>query len=121
MRGSRKGLILAFLGLVCLVPAGWASIRLKQTRVEGDGVALVARDSTVTMTGGLLQGDVVVDAADRSDVDLAGVELRGRKAFAITHEWGCLILSICKGRLGDRAFHLHGLVDLTPELPSWPE
>jgi pimeloyl-ACP methyl ester carboxylesterase len=97
-----------------------SSIRLDETRVEGDEVALVARDSTVTMTGGLLQGDVVVDA-ERSDVDLAGVDLRGRTAFAITHEWGRLILSICKGRLGERVFHLHGLVDLTPELPSWPE
>ena len=72
------------------------------------------------MTGGLLDADVAI-VADRSELDLAGVRIRGKKAIIKTEDRVKLVLSICQAYLGDKVWYLHGIEELNPEALPWPK
>jgi hypothetical protein len=97
-----------------------STVRIENSRIEGGASALVARDSTVRMTGGVLDGDVAV-VADGSELDLAGVTIRGRKAIVTTTDWAKLVLSISQAHLGNQVWRLHGVEELSPETLPWPK
>jgi len=97
-----------------------STVRIENSRIEGSPTALVAKDSTVKMTGGVLDGDVAV-VADGSELDLAGVTIRARKAVITTTDWAKLVLSISKAHLGNQVWSLHGVEELLPETLPWPK
>ena len=97
-----------------------STVSIENSRIAGGETALVAYDSSITMTGGLLDGDVTI-AADRSELDLAGVRIRGKKAIVETKDWAKLILSISQARQGNNIWYLHGIEELNPEVLPWPK
>jgi pimeloyl-ACP methyl ester carboxylesterase len=97
-----------------------STVRIENSRIEGGLTALAAEDSTVRMTGGLLDGEVAI-VGDRSELDLAGVTIRGKKAIITTADWAKLVLSISKAHLGSQAWCLHGIEELSPETLPWPK
>jgi pimeloyl-ACP methyl ester carboxylesterase len=97
-----------------------STVSIENSRIVGGQNALEAYDSHVTMTGGLLDADVAI-VADRSDLDLAGVRIRGKTAIIKTEEWARLVLSICEAYLGDKVWYLHGIEELNPEALPWPK
>ncbi len=97
-----------------------STVSIENSRIAGGPIALEAFDSHVTMTGGLLDADVAI-VADRSELDLAGVRIRGKTVIVKTGEWAKLVLSICQAYLGERVWYLHGVEDLNPESLPWPK
>ena len=97
-----------------------STISIENSRIVGGQNALEAYDSHITMTGGLLDADVAL-VADRSNLDLAGVKIRGKTAIIKTEDWAKLVLSICEAYLGDKVWYLHGIEELNPEALPWPK
>jgi len=97
-----------------------STVSIENSRITGGPIALEAFDSHVTMTGGLLDADVAI-VADRSELDLAGVRIRGQTAIVKTGEWVKLVLSICQAYLGEQVYYLQGVEDLNPESLPWPK
>ena len=97
-----------------------STVSIENSRITGGPIALEAFDSHVTMTGGLLDADVAI-VADRSELDLAGVRIRGQTVIVKTGEWVKLVLSICQAYLGGKIYYLQGVEDLNPESLPWPK
>jgi len=97
-----------------------STVRIENSRIQGGLTALAAQDSNVSMTGGVLDGEVAI-VADRSELDLAGVTIRGKKAIVTTGDWAKLVLSISKAHLGNQVWCLHGIEELSPETLPWPK
>jgi pimeloyl-ACP methyl ester carboxylesterase len=97
-----------------------STVNIENSRIVGGQNALVAYDSHITMTGGLLDADVAI-VADRSELDLAGVRIRGKTAIVKTEDRVKFVLSICQAYLGDKVWYLHGIEELNPEALPWPK
>jgi len=84
---------------------------VENTQVAASGVAFEVKDSRVQVTAGDFSGSVAVDVAG-SDLDLAGVVLRGQRASVQIRGPSRLVFSISRadGPKGSR--HLHGVYDL---------
>ena len=97
-----------------------STVEIENSRIAGGRIALKAYDSNITITGGTLDGDVAI-AADSSELDLAGVQFRGRRALIETGDRVKFVFSISKAHLGDQVWYLHGVEELSPELLPWPK
>jgi pimeloyl-ACP methyl ester carboxylesterase len=68
---------------------------VENTRIESAGTALEVKGSRVELTACELAGNVAIDT-DNSDLDLAGVELRGKRAAVHVTSASRLIFSVSK-------------------------
>ena len=80
--------------------------------IVGKGVGLSVNRSTVTATGLKINASVALAAAD-SRLDLAGVQLTGRRAAITTDSRATLLFSVCRITSPHGCGTIHGLRELT--------
>jgi pimeloyl-ACP methyl ester carboxylesterase len=97
-----------------------STVNIENCRISGGRNALAAYNSYITMTGGSLDADVAI-IAEGSELDLAGVQIRGKDAIIKTEDWATLTLSISRAYMEDEVWYLHGIEELTADILPWPK
>ena len=127
LTGAYKSLEIEYCDDFKLVDLTAETIYIKESTVDiedflisGGRNALVAYDSNITMTAGTIEAEEAI-VADRSELDLAGVQIHGKNAIVTVEDWATLVLSICRANLGDKKWYLQGVVELTPDSLPWPK
>ncbi|MFO8073206.1 MAG: alpha/beta hydrolase [Polyangia bacterium] len=93
-----------------------SDIEIEETCLLSEGVALEARGSRARVTGGTIEGECAI-VLDRSDADLAGVRIAGRRAAvrAGESEQACdALFSVCPVSAPGLEGHLHGIHRIRP-------
>jgi len=86
-------------------------VTVEKTRIVGEGTALDVKGSRVRITASDFVGDVAL-AVGGSDLDLAGVELRGRRAAIEVLGDSKLILSVSRAESPLAQRYLHDVFEL---------
>jgi pimeloyl-ACP methyl ester carboxylesterase len=86
-------------------------VSLEDTQVVGSGVALTVSGSRVQATACDLTGEVGIQA-ERSELDLAGVELRGRRAAVLAQGPTSLLFSVSRVESRRTRGFVHGAKEL---------
>jgi len=84
-----------------------SSVVVENARVVGPGVALAVKGSHVEITASDFSGSVALDV-EGSDLDLAGVELRGQRASVHVGGSSKLIFSVSRAESPINYRYLHG-------------
>ncbi|MDF7827020.1 alpha/beta hydrolase [Pontiellaceae bacterium B12227] len=92
-------------------------VSIENSRIEGAEVALHTHESRISFTGGQLSGDTAI-VTTGSILDLAGVEVNGRKAAVQAVGGGSkLLFSVSSFETPSRRGYLHGLYEVTENQP----
>jgi pimeloyl-ACP methyl ester carboxylesterase len=97
-----------------------SSATLENVKVAGDGPALAVEDSQLVVTGGSFEGEVAISAS-RSDLDVAGATLYGRREALVTTDRASFLFSLSRIRGEDGDLLLHGPRTLAIEPPPSAE
>ncbi|MBE0596156.1 MAG: hypothetical protein IH614_02690, partial [Desulfuromonadales bacterium] len=88
-------------------------VSIDQGRLAGDGVVLRVVDSVVAATGLQVEGETALSVAG-SRLDLAGVELRGRRSAMVVESASTLLFSVSRATSPQGERFLHGPLRLPP-------
>jgi len=72
-----------------------STVTIDDSRIGGGETGLYARNSTIVMTGGRVEGDVAITASE-SRLDLAAVEVEGREAAVTAPLRSYVVFSLCR-------------------------
>jgi len=106
-----------------------SSVTIDDSRIGGGETGLYARGSSIDVTGGRIEGDVAI-LTSGSRLDLAAVEVQGRKAAvkagvqaeegrkaAAVPQRSSVVLSLSRVRSPTTRGELHDFYSITPESP----
>ncbi len=97
-----------------------SSVTIDDSIVGGGGIGLYARDASIVMTGGRIEGDTAI-VANGSRLDLAAVELVGREAVVRAEDAAApvssIVFSLSRSSSPRAQRALHELYSLTVDNP----
>jgi pimeloyl-ACP methyl ester carboxylesterase len=93
-----------------------STVTIDDSHIGGGETGLYALDSTIVMTGGLIEGSVAITAL-ASRLDLAAVEVEGREAAVTAPEESSVVFSLSRVRSPITRGELHDFYTVTEEKP----
>ena len=93
-----------------------STVTIDDSRIGGGETGLYARNSTIVMTGGRVEGDVAVTAS-ASRLDLAAVEVEGREAAVTAPVRSYVVFSLCRVRSPRTQGEVHEFHAVTAKNP----
>jgi len=93
-----------------------STVTIDDSRIGGGETGLYARSSTIVMTGGRIEGDVAITAL-ASRLDLAAVEIEGRKAAVTAPQRSYVVFSLSRVRSPITRGELHDFYTVTEKKP----
>jgi hypothetical protein len=92
-----------------------STVAIDDSRIGG-GKTVYARNSTIVMTGGSVEGDVAITAL-ASRLDLAAVDVEGREAAVTAPLRSYVVFSLCRVRSARSQGDLHEFYAITAKNP----
>jgi len=93
-----------------------STVTIDDSRIGGGETGLQARNSTIVMTGGRVEGNVAITAA-ASRLDLAAVEVEGRDAAVTAPLRSYVVFSLCRVRSPRMQGEVHEFYAVTAKNP----
>jgi pimeloyl-ACP methyl ester carboxylesterase len=93
-----------------------STVTIDDSRIGGGETGLYARNSTIVMTGGRIEGDVAITAID-SRLDLAAIEVEGRTAAVTAPQQSYVAFSLSRVQSPHSQGELHDFYTVTPKTP----
>jgi hypothetical protein len=93
-----------------------STVTIDDSRIGGGETGLYARNSTIVMTGGRIEGDVAITAID-SRLDLAAIEVEGRTAAVTAPQQSYVAFSLSRVQSPHSRGELHDFYTVTPKTP----
>lgn len=93
-----------------------SGVSIDDSQVGGGALGIYARDATIEMTGGRIEGDVAIEAFG-SRLDLAAVEVEGREAAVRAPEKSYVVLSLCRVKSPHTRGEVHEFFTITAKNP----
>jgi pimeloyl-ACP methyl ester carboxylesterase len=93
-----------------------SSVKIDDSRVGGGARGLYAREATIEMTGGRIEGSVAIEASS-SRLDLAAVEIEGRDAAVRAPERSYVVMSLCSVKSPHTRGEVHEFFAVTEKNP----
>jgi pimeloyl-ACP methyl ester carboxylesterase len=91
-------------------------VTIEDSRIGGGETGLYARNSTVVMTGGRIEGDVAIEALG-SRLDLAAIEVEGRAAAVSAPKGSYVAFSLSRVQSPHTRGEVHDLYTVTAKNP----
>ena len=93
-----------------------STVTIDDSRIGGGETGLQARNSTIVMTGGRVEGNVAITAS-ASRLDLAAVEVEGRDAAVTAPLRSYVVFSLCRVRSPRMQGEVHEFYAVTAKNP----
>ena len=93
-----------------------STVTIDDSRIGGGETGLQARNSTIVMTGGRVEGNVAITAS-ASRLDLAAVEVEGREAAVTAPLRSYVVFSLCRVRSPRTRGEVHEFYAVTAKNP----
>ena len=93
-----------------------STVTIDDSRIGGGETGLYARNSTIVMTGGRVEGDVAVTAS-ASRLDFAAAEVEGRDAAVTAPLRSYVVFSLCRVRSPRTQGEVHEFYTVTAKNP----
>jgi len=93
-----------------------STVTIDDSRIGGGETGLQARNSTIVMTGGRVEGNVAITAS-ASRLDLAAVEVEGRDAAVTATLRSYVVFSLCRVRSPRMQGEVHEFYAVTAKNP----
>ena len=93
-----------------------SSVTIDDSRIGGGETGLYARNSSIVMTGGRIEGDVAITALD-SRLDLAALEVEGRTAAVTAPRRSYVAFSLSRVQSPHTRGEVHDFYTVTPKNP----
>lgn len=93
-----------------------STVTIDDSRIGGGETGLQARNSTIVMTGGRVEGNVAITAS-ASRLDLAAVEVEGREAAVTAPLRSYVVFSLCRVRSPRTQGEVHEFYAVTAKNP----
>ena len=93
-----------------------SSATIDDSRIGGDETGMYARNSTIVMTGGRIEGDVAITAI-ASRLDLAAIEVEGRTAAVTAPQRSYVVFSLSRVQSPHTRGEVHDFYAVTPKNP----
>jgi pimeloyl-ACP methyl ester carboxylesterase len=93
-----------------------STVTIDDSRIGGGETGLLARNSTIVMTGGRVEGNVAITAS-ASRFDLAAVEVEGREAAVTAPLRSYVVFSLCRVRSPRTRGEVHEFYAVTAKNP----
>lgn len=95
-----------------------STVNLEGSTIRSQNRAIDATHSTITMTGGAIEGKTAIVTRD-SAFDIAGTKLAGTSSVIETRSPSRVLLSVCPAKGKNTTKYLHGLYTLKPKETLW--
>jgi hypothetical protein len=93
-----------------------STVTIDDSRIGGGETGLYARNSTIVMTGGRVEGDVAITAS-ASRLDFAAAEVEGREAAVTAPLRSYVVFSLCRVRSPRTQGEVHEFYTVTAKNP----
>lgn len=93
-----------------------SSVTIDDSRIGGGRVGIYANGAAITMTGGRVEGDTAISLRS-SRLDLAAVEVEGRKAAVASQNRSYVVFSLSRVHSPRTNGELHGFYAVTAKKP----
>jgi pimeloyl-ACP methyl ester carboxylesterase len=93
-----------------------SDVTIDDSRIGGGGIGIYARNATIMMTGGRIDGDTAISALS-SRLDLAAVEVEGREAAVESQKRSYVVFSLSRVKSPHIDGDVHGFFAVTAKNP----
>ncbi len=93
-----------------------SEVAIEDSHIGGGEIGLYTRGSMIVMTGGRIEGDTAITALG-SRLDLAAVEVEGRKAAVTAPKSSYIVFSLSRLRSPYNRDEVHDFYEVTPKNP----
>lgn len=93
-----------------------SDVTIDDSRIGGGRIGIIARNATIMMTGGRVDGDTAISALS-SRLDLAAVEVEGREAAVESEKRSYVVFSLSRVKSPHIEGDVHGFFAVTEKNP----